>query len=131
LEPRLLDFGISKSVADQLRLTTTHGPVMGTPFYMSPEAAQGVEMTPLSDQYALGVVLYECVTGVNPFASAANFAEIVHRIINDEYEPASVKNPQRSKRMAAISERAMQVDPARRFPDLRAMGRELLLLAGQ
>lgn len=131
LEPRLLDFGISKSVADQLRLTTTHGPVMGTPFYMSPEAASGTEMTPLSDQYALGVVLYECVTGVNPFASSSNFAEIVHRITTADYEPASLKNPQLSKRMAAIIERAMQLDPARRFPDLRALGRELLLLAGQ
>jgi serine/threonine protein kinase len=131
LEPRLLDFGISKSVADQMRLTTTHGPVMGTPFYMSPEAASGIEMTPLSDQYALGVVLYECVTGTNPFASSNNFAEIVHRITSADYEPASVKNPQLSKRMAAIIERAMQLDPARRFPDLRALGRELLLLAGQ
>jgi serine/threonine protein kinase len=131
LEPRLLDFGISKSVADQMRLTTTHGPVMGTPFYMSPEAASGTEMTPLSDQYALGVVLYECVTGSNPFASSNNFAEIVHRITSADYEPASVKNPQLSKRMAAIIERAMQLDPARRFPDLRALGRELLLLAGQ
>jgi serine/threonine protein kinase len=131
LEPRLLDFGISKSVADQMRLTTTHGPVMGTPFYMSPEAASGTEMTPLSDQYALGVVLYECVTGTNPFASSANFAEIVHRITSADYEPAMVKNPQLSRRMAAIIERAMQLDPARRFPDLRALGRELLLLAGQ
>ncbi|HTV23601.1 MAG TPA: protein kinase, partial [Polyangiaceae bacterium] len=131
LEPRLLDFGISKSAAEHLRLTTTHGPVMGTPFYMSPEAASGVEMTPLSDQYALGVVLYECVTGTNPFASSTNFAEIVHRITSADYEPASVKNPQLSRRMAAIIERAMQLDPARRFPDLRALGRELLLLAGQ
>jgi serine/threonine protein kinase len=118
-------------VADQMRLTTTHGPVMGTPFYMSPEAASGTEMSPLSDQYALGVVLYECVTGSNPFASSNNFAEIVHRITSADYEPASVKNPQLSKRMAAIIERAMQLDPARRFPDLRALGRELLLLAGQ
>jgi serine/threonine-protein kinase len=131
LEPRLLDFGISKSTADQLRLTSTHGPVMGTPFYMSPEAASGTEMTPLSDQYALGVVLYECVTGVNPFAASSNFAEIVRRITSADYDPPQVKNPQLSRRMAAIIERAMQLDPARRFPDLRAMGRELLLLAGQ
>ena len=63
LEPRLLDFGISKSVGDQLRLTSTHGPVLGTPFYMSPEAASGAEMTPLSDQYALGVVLAPATRG--------------------------------------------------------------------
>src|SRR5690606_4141519 len=126
-----LDFGISKSVSDPMRLTSTHGPVLGTPFYMSPEAASGAEMTPLSDQYALGVVLYECVTGVNPFAGSNNLAEIVRRIVTADYKPASLENPQLSRRMAAIIERAMQVDPARRFPDLRAMGRELLMLAGQ
>jgi serine/threonine protein kinase len=131
LEPRLLDFGISKSVTDQLKLTSAHGPVLGTPFYMSPEAASGGEMTALSDQYALGVVLYECLTGVHPFASSSNFAEIVHRITIGDYTPVVQQNPQLSRRMAAIVERAMQLEPARRFADMRALGRELLLLAGQ
>ena len=131
VEPRLLDFGISKYAADDLRLTSAHGPVLGTPFYMSPEAAMGAEMTPLSDQYALGVVLYECVTGVNPFTGAASFAEVVQRVTTGDFKPPSVQNPQLSRRMAAIIERAMQRDPDRRFSDLRAMGRELLLLAGQ
>jgi eukaryotic-like serine/threonine-protein kinase len=131
LEPRLLDFGISKSTAEQLRLTSAHGPMLGTPFYMSPEAAAGGEMTAFSDQYALGVVLYECLTGVHPFAASANFAEILHRITRADYTPISTLNPQLSRRMAAIVERAMQRDPERRFADMRAMGRELLLLAGQ
>jgi serine/threonine-protein kinase len=98
---------------------------------MSPEAASGAEMTPLSDQYALGVVLYECLTGVNPFAAATNFAEVVLRLSTGDFTPVLVQNPQLSKRMAAIIERAMQLDPARRFADMRAMGRELLMLAGQ
>jgi serine/threonine protein kinase len=131
LEPRLLDFGISKSTTEQLRLTSTHGPVLGTPFYMSPEAAAGGEMTALSDQYALGVVLYECLAGTHPFAASNNFAEIVQRISSGNYKPISAQNPQLSKRMATIVERAMQLDPARRFRDMRAMGRELLVLAGQ
>jgi len=131
IEPRLLDFGISKYAADELRLTSAHGPVLGTPFYMSPEAAMGSEMTPLSDQYALGVVLYECVTGVNPFAGATNFADVIHRVTAGDFKPPTAHNPQVSRRMAAIIERAMQRDPERRFADLRAMGRELLLLAGQ
>jgi tRNA A-37 threonylcarbamoyl transferase component Bud32 len=131
IEPRLLDFGISKYAADELRLTSAHGPVLGTPFYMSPEAAMGSEMTPLSDQYALGVVLYECVTGVNPFAGATNFADVIHRVTTGDFKPPASHNPQVSRRMAAIIERAMQRDPERRFADLRAMGRELLLLAGQ
>jgi hypothetical protein len=131
IEPRLLDFGISKSLSDQLKLTYAQGPVLGTPYYMSPEAAAGGEMTPLSDQYALGVVLYECVTGVNPFAGASSFPEVVHRVTLGNFKPAALQNPQLSRRLAAIIERAMQVDPARRFADMRAMGRELLMLAGQ
>jgi serine/threonine-protein kinase len=131
VEPRLLDFGISKFTADDLRLTSAHGPVLGTPFYMSPEAAMGAEMTPLSDQYALGVVLYECVTGINPFTGATSFAEVVQRVTTGDFKPPSVHNPQLSRRMAAIIERSMQREPERRFSDLRAMGRELLLLAGQ
>lgn len=132
IEPRLLDFGISKSVApDQMKLTSGRGLVMGTPFYMSPEAARGAEMTPLSDQYALGVVLYECATGVNPFTGASSFAEVVQRVTTGEYKPVSSHNVPLSRRMVAIIERAMHLDPAQRFPDMRAMGRELLMLAGQ
>ncbi len=132
IEPRLLDFGISKSAGpDQLKLTSAGRGLIGTPFYMSPEAARGADMTPLSDQYALGVVLYECCTGVNPFASASSFAEIIHRITSGGFEPVAGQNPMLSRRMVGIVERAMQLDPARRFPDMRAMGRELLTLAGQ
>lgn len=132
IEPRLLDFGISKSMRpDQMKLTSARGLVMGTPFYMSPEAARGAEMTPLSDQYALGVVLYECATGVNPFTPANSFAEVVQRVTTGTFQPVGTHNALLSKKMVAIIERAMQLDPARRFPDMRAMGRELLMLAGQ
>ncbi len=132
LEPKLLDFGISKSSGpNQMKVTSSKGLLMGTPFYMSPEASQGHEMTPLSDQYALGVVLYEGATGANPFAQATTFGEVVRQVTTGTYTPVSTKNPRLSKRMAAIIERAMNLDPSRRFPDMRAMGRDLLMLAGQ
>ena len=132
MEPKLLDFGISKSSGpDKLRLTNSKGLLMGTPFYMSPEASQGLEMTGLSDQYALGVVLYEAATGTNPFSGASTFGEVVRQVTTGDYPPVATRNPKLSKRMIAIIERAMQLDPARRFPDMRAMGRELLGLAGQ
>ncbi len=132
MEPKLLDFGISKSSGqDKMRLTNAKGLLMGTPFYMSPEASQGLEMTGLSDQYALGVVLYEAATGTNPFAGATTFGEVVRQVTTGDYPPVSTRNPKLSKRMVAIIERAMHLDPAHRFPDMRAMGRELLALAGQ
>jgi serine/threonine protein kinase len=131
IEPKLLDFGISKaSGKDHLKLTAANGSLMGTPFYMAPEAVQGAEMTPLSDQYALGVVLRECATGKNPF-EGNNFAEVVGLITHAKYPSLSETNPRLSKRFVAIIERAMSPDPRNRFEDMRAMGRQLLLLAGQ
>jgi len=132
MEPKLLDFGISKSSGpDKMKLTSSKGLLMGTPFYMSPEASQGLEMTALSDQYALGVVLYEAASGSNPFAGANTFGEVVRQVTTGDYPPVATRNPRLSKRMVAIIERAMHLDPARRFSDMRAMGRELLALAGQ
>jgi eukaryotic-like serine/threonine-protein kinase len=131
IEPKLLDFGISKaSGKDHLKLTAANGSLMGTPFYMAPEAVQGAEMTPVSDQYALGVMLRECATGKNPF-EGNNFAEVVGLITSARYQSLAEVNPRLSKRFVAIVERAMSLDPRNRFEDMRAMGRQLLLLAGQ
>jgi serine/threonine protein kinase len=130
LEPKLLDFGISKAPGpEQLRLTTNRT-LMGTPFYISPEGLRGGEMTPLSDQYSLAVVMYECATGITPF-TASTFAELSKLIPSGQYTPPSTHNPELSKRLARIIERAMSLEPENRFKDLREMGRELLLLAGQ
>jgi eukaryotic-like serine/threonine-protein kinase len=132
LEPKLLDFGISKSTGpDQMKLTSARGMLIGTPFYMAPEAARGADVTALSDQYALGVVLYECATGTNPFTGANNFGEVVSRVSTGAFEPIASRNPVISKKMISIIERAMHIDPEQRFPNMRAMGRELLMLAGQ
>lgn len=130
VDPKLLDFGICKAPGpEQLRLTA-NGMLIGTPFYMSPEGLRGEDMTPRSDQYSLGVVMYECATGTNPF-HATTFAEIFRLIGAGEYPAPSSTRPQISKRLERIIMRAMSLDPADRFTDLREMGRELLLLAGQ
>jgi len=130
VDPKLLDFGISKAPGpDQLRLTA-NGMLIGTPFYMSPEGLRGEEMSPASDQYSLGVVMYECATGTNPF-HASTFAEIFRLIGAGQYPPPSSTQPQISKRLERVIMRAMSLDPERRYKDLREMGRDLLLLAGQ
>jgi serine/threonine-protein kinase len=130
VDPKLLDFGICKAPGpEQLRLTA-NGMLIGTPFYMSPEGLRGEEMTPSSDQYSLAVVMYECATGTNPFG-ATTFAEIFRLIGAGQYPPPSAVQPQVSKRLERIIMRAMSFDPSLRFKDLREMGRELLMLAGQ
>jgi serine/threonine-protein kinase len=130
LEPKLLDFGISRAPDPHQPRITNHGHLMGTPSYMSPEGVRGGELTFLSDQYSLGVVMYECATGHAPYLGT-NLHDLVHMISAGAYRPPDQRNPKISRRLAAIITRAMSLDPERRFPDLRAMGRELLSLAGQ
>jgi serine/threonine-protein kinase len=131
IEPRLLDFGISRSFwRNEPRLTAVRqGVLIGTPLYMSPEAMLGREITPLSDQYSLGVVLYECTSGVNPFV-ANNIADIVRRVTTGDYTPLEEQPLRPSRPLTDLINRAMSVDPAQRFPDMRALGRELMMLAG-
>jgi serine/threonine protein kinase len=130
LEPKLLDFGISKAQGtEQLQLTANHA-FMGTPFYISPEALHGGEMTPLSDQYSLGIVMYECATGVTPFR-ASSLLELSNVIGSGQYTRPTEHKPELSLRLARIIERAMSLDPEDRFKDMREMGCELLTLAGQ
>ncbi|HVZ34607.1 MAG TPA: hypothetical protein VG963_19395, partial [Polyangiaceae bacterium] len=72
-----------------------------------------------------------CATGVNPFAEAGDLGDVVKRVGLGEWPPVASRNQGLSPRLAAVIERAMQLDPQCRFPDVRALGRELLLLAGQ
>jgi hypothetical protein len=130
VEPKLLDFGISHAQGiERLQLTANHS-IMGTPFYISPEAVRGGEMTPLSDQYSLGVVMYECVTGVTPFR-ASSLLELSSAIGSGKYTPPAIHKPGLSPRLERIIEHAMSLNPENRFKDMREMGCELLTLAGQ
>jgi serine/threonine protein kinase len=85
---KVLDFGIAHLASElggdrtDLRLTRT-GAVMGTPAYMSPEQARGVDVDVRTDLYSTGVVLYECVAGRPPFAADA-YSVLVARILEDE-----------------------------------------------
>ena len=71
--PQLTDFGIARAMTEGTRMTAT-GMSIGSPHYMSPEQAQGLEVDGRSDLYSLGVVLYEMLTGRLPFDAANTFA---------------------------------------------------------
>jgi eukaryotic-like serine/threonine-protein kinase len=131
-EPKLLDFGISRAAsAEKLRRASgTRGIFRSSALYFAPEAARGDDATPLSDQYSLGVVLYECAVGVNPFAASAG-ADALRRIIQGDYPPLSRHDARPSEALVRIVERAMNIDASGRYPDLKALGRELLMLAGE
>ena len=75
----LTDFGIARSTTSATKMTAT-GTVIGTPHYMSPEQAQGEELTPGSDIYSLGVVMYETLTGKVPYEADSSIAIVFKHI---------------------------------------------------
>src|SRR5215831_2647809 len=103
----------------------------GTPFYMPPEQLRGARQADhKSDQYALGVVLYECVVGRRPF-EAENIYSMLRAIGDGEYPPPRTMRPDLPEELEAIIVRAMQMDPAARFPSLRHFGAAVLPFASE
>jgi serine/threonine-protein kinase len=115
---KIADFGIAKS-AEGMDLTVV-GQVLGTPAYLAPERVQGAPATPASDVYALGVVLYEALTGVRPFVGNTPVA-VATSVMSTTPEPLSALRPDLDPRLIAAVEGAMAKDPARRIPTAAAM----------
>ncbi|MCV2491235.1 protein kinase [Geodermatophilus sp. YIM 151500] len=108
---KLTDFGIAQA-RDATPLTKT-GMVVGTAQYLSPEQAQGMEVTAASDVYSLGVVAYECLAGVRPFDGTSQVA-IALAHINRPPPPLPGDIP---PAVRLLVERALAKNPADRFPD--------------
>jgi serine/threonine protein kinase len=108
---------------------TTVG-LMGSPGYLAPEQIEAKRpITEASDQYGLGVILYECVTGRPAFATDDDVTTIFSNIVNGKRAPADELRPDLPEAFQAIIDRATSRDPAARFPSVRAMGRALLPFA--
>jgi serine/threonine-protein kinase len=112
---KLLDFGISKvsNLDADLHLTRT-GMVMGTPYYMAPEQARGDRIDQRVDLYAMGVILYECLTGRRPF-TAPNYNALLVQILSGEPKPMRSIRPAIPVSFEPIVIKAMQKAPEQRF----------------
>ena len=132
--PKVLDFGISKLVAEpEPSALTTDSTFLGSPHYVSPEQARGERVLDgRADQYSIGVILYEAACGVRPFAHRAQtFMALMYAIAQGDYAPPRAHRPELPPEFEAIVLQAMQRDAAQRFPSLGEFGRALLPFASE
>jgi len=105
------DFGIARAGVSEITQT---GSVMGTPQYLSPEQAQGFEVTGVSDLYSIGVILYEALSGRVPFDGESAVAVAMKQVSETPQRPSSI-NPQVSPALDAVVMRALEKEPGNRF----------------
>jgi serine/threonine-protein kinase len=125
LQPKLVDFGIVKLAQhDKDSQLTQVGTVLGSPDYMSPEQARGLEnIDPRSDVWSFSVMLYEAVAGQTPFSST-NYNALLRMIVEDE--PASLQGLYAGDaELSAIVGQGLSKDPAQRFQSMSHLGRAL------
>jgi len=123
-EPRVTDFGLAKRVTSDLTKTNE---VMGTPAYMAPEQANGrTKFTgPAADIYALGAILYECLTGSPPFAGDGDTWLILNRVINDlPTRPRDIVDGV-PRDLELICLRCLEKSPEDRYPTATALADDL------
>ncbi len=121
---KLIDFGIA-GMAGARRLTFAKlSQVMGTPDYISPEQVKGKRGDGRSDLYALGVMLYEMLTGTAPFRGPNPFATMNERLLNNPVPPREI-DPAISPQLQEIIYRAMERDPKNRYATAREFAKDL------
>ena len=120
---KILDFGISKDLGDEghQSLTMT-GAIVGTPYYLSPEQARGgKDYDHRIDIWAVGVLMYEALTGALPFYAHKNYHALVHKILNERPKPVSAYRKLTPPALEAVVATALARERDERFADAGEM----------
>ncbi len=126
--PKVTDFGLARKVEDDANESsrTKVGTIMGTPSYMSPEQARGDVhlLTPATDQYSLGAMLYEMLTGRPPFMGARAIDTVLQVVHNEPIAPRELQ-PKLSMDLETICLKALQKDVTKRYASCAALADDL------
>jgi hypothetical protein len=122
--PKITDFGLAKKLDEAGQ--TESGAIVGTPSYMAPEQAGGKsrEVGPAADVYALGAILYECLTGRPPF-KAATAMDTLLQVLSEEPVPPRRLQPKTPADLETICLKCLQKEPGRRYPSAAALAEDL------
>ena len=123
--PKITDFGLAKDIREQSGQTQS-GAIMGTPNYMAPEQAQGKvkEIGPAADTYALGAILYECLTGRPPFKGDTPW-DTVNQVISDDPLPPGRLRRRLPRDLETICLKCLRKDPRRRYASAETLAEDL------
>lgn len=124
--PKLLDFGISKISTGEALARTSTGAILGTPYYMAPEQARGERAVDRQvDIWAMGVVMYQCISGQLPLV-ADNYNQMILKLVMEEAPPIASLVPSLPKPVADLVHRALAKDRAQRFATMEDFVRAVL-----
>jgi len=112
----LADFGIAKVLEPALR-ATQEGALVGSPAYLSPEQIRSEPVTPQSDLYSFGVLLYEVLTGQSPFPSDLTPSALLYKQLNEPLPALRDSHPDLPDTLDAVLQQATAKDPTQRYPD--------------
>ena len=119
---KVTDFGISRVLSGDHTLGTLDGQVLGTPAYMSPEQARGSELTPASDVYSAGVMLYELLSGHLPWTGAETATDLLLKRLREDPRPLSEIAPQIPHALADVVMHAIEREPETRYRTAEEFG---------